>query len=603
MSEQTTIGRYRITAELGRGGMGVVYKAWEESLQRYVAIKMLGDALAHDDALVERFLREARAVADLSHPNVVQVFTVDTHEGRPYFAMEYVEGESLKDLIHTSRRIDPRRAARIVREAASGLDAAHAKGVIHRDVKPDNIMLTKYGGVKVVDFGIARTADAESRLTGTGMMVGTPNYLCPEVCLGQEVDGRSDLFSLGVVFYEMLAGTSPFQADSPMAMMTAVVREAVPDIRQLAPEVDDDLRAIVAHLLAKDRQARYGSGAELVEDLDAWLAGEPLLHARPASDAPTEARARPELETTTEARPLPGAEAPAARRRPPGAAWLLGLLLVVGVAGGSWFYVAQPPPDQGAGTGETTPPPAAATASTSAGSGDAGAPQTESAQIAEAARPAVRKPPAGAPSDPGTPTASSDTSGAPAGNADADAGPPGDPSPAETIEPAAVAASPAPRPVPESEPPAPSIAAERGPPRLVVVARGDPSVASIVESVLEGALAEADFPVLDERFFASGVGGGLARLGDAALRNGADVLVYADVRGTGTRELRFHGRTEQQRTANLEVRALLLAEKRTLGTPWSRPLAYVPLNATDNAREVAGPIARDLVARLGALAD
>lgn len=363
MSEQTTIGRYRITAELGRGGMGVVYKAWEESLQRYVAIKMLGDALAHDDALVERFLREARAVADLSHPNVVQVFTVDTHEGRPYFAMEYVEGESLKDLIHTSRRIDPRRAARIVREAASGLDAAHAKGVIHRDVKPDNIMLTKYGGVKVVDFGIARTADAESRLTGTGMMVGTPNYLCPEVCLGQEVDGRSDLFSLGVVLYEMLAGTTPFQADSPMAMMTAVVREAVPDIRQLAPEVDDDLRAILAHLLEKDPQARYRSGAELVEDLDAWLAGEALLHARPASDAPTVARARPELETTTEARPLPATEAPAARRRAPGAAWMLGLLLIVGVAGGSWFYVAQPSPDRGDASGGATAPPAATVSS------------------------------------------------------------------------------------------------------------------------------------------------------------------------------------------------------------------------------------------------
>jgi hypothetical protein len=137
----------------------------------------------------------------------------------------------------------------------------------------------------------------------------------------------------------------------------------------------------------------------------------------------------------------------------------------------------------------------------------------------------------------------------------------------------------------------------------VVVARGDPSVASIVESVLEGALAEADFPVLDERFFADGLGGGLAQVGDAALRNGADVLVYADVRETGTRELRFYGRTEQQRTANVEVRALLLAEKRTLGAPWSRPLEYVPLNATDNAREVAGPIARDLVARLGELAD
>jgi hypothetical protein len=229
------------------------------------------------------------------------------------------------------------------------------------------------------------------------------------------------------------------------------------------------------------------------------------------------------------------------------------------------------------------------------------APRPERNPVAETAVGAAGTTPTGAAPAPGAAVPSSDPASAPDGASHPGDAPASGPSPVDGVEPATVAEAPTLRPAPES--PAPASAADRGPPRLVVVARGDPSVASIVESVLEGALAEADFTVLDERFFADGLDGGLAQVGDAALRNGADVLVYADVRETGTRELRFYGRTEQQRTANVEVRALLLAEKRTLGAPWSRPLEYVPLNATDNAREVAGPIARDLVARLGALAD
>ena len=200
MGEQTTtIGKYEIVAELGRGGMGVVYKAWEESLQRFVAIKMLGDQLINDENLVARFLREARSVADLNHPNLVQVFAVDTHEGRPYFVMEFVEGESLKELIRTSERIHPKRALTLVKEVATGLSVAHDKGVVHRDIKPDNIMLTKHGGVKVVDFGIARVDDQFTKLTQSGMAIGTPKYFSPEVCKGLGVDKRTDIFSMGKI--------------------------------------------------------------------------------------------------------------------------------------------------------------------------------------------------------------------------------------------------------------------------------------------------------------------------------------------------------------------------------------------------------------------
>ncbi|MDX1624875.1 MAG: protein kinase [Wenzhouxiangellaceae bacterium] len=277
------IGNYEIISELGRGGMGVVYKAREESLQRYVAIKMLGSQLTDNDTVAERFMREARAVADLNHPNLVQVFRVDRHEDQPYFAMEYVEGESLKALIQREKKMQPMRAVQILKEVANGLAAAHDKGVVHRDIKPENIMLTRYGGVKVVDFGIARMDDdTNTRLTTTGIGLGTPSYLSPEVCLSQDVDGRSDIFSLGVVLFEMLTGDTPFKSDSPFELMTKVVEANIPDIKELNPDVDDNLKKILAKMIAKRPKLRYQHCNELISDLEDYTAGRVPRYARDA---------------------------------------------------------------------------------------------------------------------------------------------------------------------------------------------------------------------------------------------------------------------------------------------------------------------------------
>ncbi|NKI36586.1 protein kinase [Wenzhouxiangella sp. XN79A] len=267
------IGDYEIISELGRGGMGVVYMAREESLQRNVAIKMLGNQLVNDDAVAERFIREARVVADLNHPNLVQVFRVDRHEDQPYFVMEFVEGDSLKALIQRERQMQPTRALKILQEVASGLAAAHDKGVVHRDIKPENIMLTRYGGVKVVDFGIARDENAETRLTTTGIGLGTPNYLSPEVCLSQDVDQRSDIFSLGVVLFEMLTGDTPFKSDSPFEMMTKVVEAKIPDIKELNPNVDEGVKKILAKMIAKRPKMRYQHCNELISDIEDYRAG------------------------------------------------------------------------------------------------------------------------------------------------------------------------------------------------------------------------------------------------------------------------------------------------------------------------------------------
>jgi serine/threonine-protein kinase len=288
------IGRYTIVSELGRGGMGVVYKAWEESLQRHVAIKMLADQYAEDESVVARFMREARAVADVHHANIVQVFCVDTHDGQPYFVMEYVEGESLGDCIERENKLHPRKAVSMLKEAASGLAAAHARGVVHRDIKPANLMLSRHGNVKVVDFGIARVEGPETKLTATGMAMGTPAYLSPEVCLAKSVDQRSDIFSLGVVLYEMLTGETPFNADSPLALMSKVVEARIPDLLELDGEIDPALYAILKVMLAPEPHNRYADCHQLMADLDDYLAGQTPRHAGkagtgPAEDVPEEA--------------------------------------------------------------------------------------------------------------------------------------------------------------------------------------------------------------------------------------------------------------------------------------------------------------------------
>ena len=265
------IGHYKIVSELGRGGMGVVYKAHEESLNRFVAIKMLGEHLEEDSEYVERFVREAKSAAALSHPNIVQIYAISEEGGHHYFVMEYVQGTSVQRLIQTKGKLPPADAARLILQAAAGLQDAHAQDVVHRDIKPANLMITDRGLVKIADFGLALMGAATSRLTATGMLMGTPGYLSPEQCLDQNPDHRTDIYSLGVTFFEALTGTMPFRADSPLALLKLIVEVEPPDIRELNPEVDDELRAIIARMLAKDREKRYPSCTEVINDIEHWL--------------------------------------------------------------------------------------------------------------------------------------------------------------------------------------------------------------------------------------------------------------------------------------------------------------------------------------------
>ena len=265
------IGHYRIVAELGRGGMGVVYKAHEESLNRFVALKVLGEHLTEDESHVQRFIREAQSAAALNHPNIVQIYAVSEDDGIHYFAMEYVSGKSLQQILRTSGPLSSIEVAKIALQTASGLQAAHEQGIIHRDIKPANLMVDERGLVKIADFGLALITGGASRLTATGMFMGTPGYLSPEQCLDQNPDHRTDIYSLGVTLFEALSGKIPFSADSPLALLRQIVEVEPPDLSELAPEVDEELRALVARMMAKDRDLRVANCAELIGGLEAYL--------------------------------------------------------------------------------------------------------------------------------------------------------------------------------------------------------------------------------------------------------------------------------------------------------------------------------------------
>jgi len=268
------VGRYRIESRLGRGGMATVYRAHDPSIGRDVAIKFLHASLCEDDDCRMRFLREARAAGGLSHPNIVIVHDVGEIENRPYMAMELIEGASLADTLDKQKSMSVRDAVIITLQLARALEYAHARGIVHRDIKPGNIMLLRDGQtIKVTDFGIAHMDDGTGeQRTQVGTVMGTPQYMSPEQTRGERLDGRSDLFSAGVVLYQMLAGERPFRGDSMVAVATRIATEDPPPVTQKRPDVPASLRRIVDRCLAKPPAQRYQSGKELSDALVKVLA-------------------------------------------------------------------------------------------------------------------------------------------------------------------------------------------------------------------------------------------------------------------------------------------------------------------------------------------
>ena len=274
--------QYDVQGELGRGGMAVVYRALDVRLRRQVAVKVLPPEFAFRDEVRRRFLREAEMAARLSHPNIVPIYSVDERGGLVFFVMALVEGESLAAMLARSPRLAVNDAKRILRDVADALAFAHAHGVIHRDIKPDNILIERDGGRPLVtDFGIARAAEADGHLTVTGVAVGTPAYMSPEQSLGErELDGRSDVYSLGVVGYQMLAGELPFKASNTPAMMMKHVSTIPIPVREKRPDAPAGLATAIDRSLAKRPEDRWPSAGAFRDALDARDASAiPFQHA------------------------------------------------------------------------------------------------------------------------------------------------------------------------------------------------------------------------------------------------------------------------------------------------------------------------------------
>jgi eukaryotic-like serine/threonine-protein kinase len=288
-------GRFRLEERVGSGGMSTVYRAYDETLERWVAIKILQSEIAEDDDQLERFRREARAVARLNHAHVVTVIDAGEDQGCPYIVFEYISGETLKERIRRLGRLPVPEALAYAIEIARALQAAHSEMLVHRDVKPQNVLLDTDGRAKVTDFGIARSLEGGGDgLTLAGRVLGTTDYVSPEQALGQEVTPQSDIYSLGIVLYEMLTGDVPFRADAPVAVAMKHVREPLPDVQLARPEVSANTAAIVEHATAKEMRNRYRTIEEMLIDLEGALALEATRAGQTSGEATTVLRALPE---------------------------------------------------------------------------------------------------------------------------------------------------------------------------------------------------------------------------------------------------------------------------------------------------------------------
>jgi len=277
---QILLGRYEVGRLLGAGGMAEVYEGHDRLLARRVAIKILLSQYAHDPAFLARFRREAQSAASLSHPNIVSVFDTGSEGDTWFIVMEYVDGRTLKDIIRAEGALYWARAAEVAADVAGALAVAHARGIVHRDVKPGNVMLTTEGKVKVMDFGIAR-ATAVPSITQTSAVVGTAQYIAPEQAQGLEVDGRTDVYALGCCLYEMVTGQVPFSGPTPVAIAYRHVREEPTPPRALNPDVPPPLERVCLKAMAKRPEDRYQTAAEMQRDLERVRVGEPVTVAGP----------------------------------------------------------------------------------------------------------------------------------------------------------------------------------------------------------------------------------------------------------------------------------------------------------------------------------
>ncbi|HEX4479980.1 MAG TPA: serine/threonine-protein kinase [Rudaea sp.] len=641
------LGHYDIVAELGRGGMGVVYKGYETSLNRYVAIKVLADSLAHDQSVKERFLREARSMAALNDPHIIQIYFIGDDDGQTYFVMEFVDGESLGSVLKRESKLKPEQAAKIIYQTAMGLTTAHDKGVIHRDIKPGNLMVSARGAVKIADFGIALSAqDFSKKLTSTGEFVGTPGYLSPEVCQGKPVDQRSDIFSLGIVLFECLAGRMPFTDESPLGLMLEVVKAEIPNVMSLNAEVDPELSRILTKMVAKDPNERYQSCHELVDDLGRHplvAKGGPItLQTKMSPAAATMVGQKtpvsgqqPLPRTSPTPRPavipMPSAHQPVLQAQPTskarsgaGLPLAIAAILLLACAGGAYAFRDRIPfLQQYMGSSAT----ASTTTTTSAPAAVATTPATTAPSTTPAVA-ATTAPPVAPPPTQDTSAAAQTASVQAAQQAtdastaiaqqqpttqpvDANAGGPA--ARASEVEPlrelpAAQAAESRPQQqVARVTPPPPPVAPRPHIPTVAVIGGGDNNVAEPAERMIEQALARRGYNVMDEASMprvAHLFAGERPRYDEAlnilAKLGRVDAVVIVHARDVGSEQLAAYGQVNNVVTAQLRIKAYSVDQHRPIGNDWSDAVHFSSLNAADQTNETVRPWLNEIAESLQA---
>lgn len=398
--DDVLLGRYHLESKLGEGGMGTVYLAHDRELDRRVAVKLLASSYVGDKEVVERFEREARLTARLDHPNIVPVYDVGRHEGRPFIVMKKLEGQSLAFVLREKGGFTRDETLRLLRQLAAGVDFIHAQGFIHRDIKAGNIFVGSDGQATILDFGILRPARGKEALTRTGMVMGTPHYMAPEQALGiKNVDHRVDLYALAVVIFECLTGTLPFEAESELRLIQMQAHQPPPDLLERAPWIPKAVAAVMKRGLSKVPEERFGSAGELVAAIEAaWTANLPPSLANtglrkepavPDVTAPSLRRAGDSGVGPVRATPRPGSDAARlggkagsgevpstselerAVRRSRAPAVVLGLLLF-GAAAGTWYLLEGrlPVPVAAVDAGAAVGPVAAADAGGGPGEGE-----------------------------------------------------------------------------------------------------------------------------------------------------------------------------------------------------------------------------------------
>jgi eukaryotic-like serine/threonine-protein kinase len=641
---KTRLGHYDIVAELGRGGMGVVYKGHESSLNRYVAIKVLADSLAHDEGVKERFLREARSMAALNDPHIIQIYYIGEDDGQPFFVMEFVEGESLGTLLKREHKVPVGPAAKIIYQTALGLATAHDKGVIHRDIKPGNLMVSSRGSIKIADFGIALSnQDLSNKLTSTGEFVGTPGYLSPEVCLGKQVDRRSDIFSLGIVLFEMLAGRMPFTDESPLGLMLEVVRAEIPDVRELNGEVDEKIAWILSKMIAKEPDDRYQSCHELAEDLYAHplvaksgpitivpkvsaAAATMIGQKTPISNsgaAVANTRITPSAQPVPPAGPVDPATAASqpgferrsvldsqrdagTRRSSPVLPIAIAAILVAGLIGGAWAFRDKIPGLSSLG-GNTV---AQSTDSTSSDSMTSSLDSTATTVTAANSDSSQQDAMASTDNTGADQTGATD-SAMPQNNAVADASGEAGPGPrASQADVDALQNLPAARaseqaqgnvPAPRAED-ATEVAMVRKPrvteparphvPTIAVVVGGDDVITEPARDAIVSLLQRRGFRVIE----AGETSGSKPNMG--SLRGRADAVVFVQAKPVGSQQLNYYGQSSTLFTVQMGVKAFRVSDGSTLWSSGMEQVNFSTLNATEKAQEAIEPLLDAVDARL-----